>query len=55
MEVDNGATNAYDTNEFPEALNSGPPMPRNTVTLVTQPAAYSPSRPQNGVANETLA
>ena len=46
MEVD-----AYDNNEFPEAWNRGPPVSAISGGPAALPANYSPSHPQNGVAN----
>jgi hypothetical protein len=56
MEVDLGPTaNTYDTNDFPEAWNQGPPGPTGEGSAAARPIGYSPSCPQSGAANETLA
>ena len=47
--------NTYDTNKFPEAWNTGPPRPSGSGSAIVRPTEYSPSCPQSGVTNMTLA
>ena len=56
MEVDSGTTaNTYDTSEFPEALNNGPPGPATSAIAEAQLIDYSPSRAHSSVATKNLA
>ena len=50
--VDTPASN-YDTREFPEAWNRGPPVSAISGSSTVQPTDYSLSHPQSGVANMT--
>jgi hypothetical protein len=55
MEVDGGNEGplTYDANEFPEALNSEPSGVSQATNAVAGPSNYSPSRPRNGVAQQS--
>ena len=58
MEVDHPGdipVSTYDNEEFPEALNRGPPVSAISGGPAAQPVDYSPSCPQSGIANATHA